>query len=64
MSKLLIGHTKVLSMSGSRAYVIGVVYSLLGSLCFSVFYILCGCGGYIDVGVVGTLMGISISVDS
>ena len=51
-------------MPGSRGYVIGVVHSLLGSLCFAVFYILGGCGGYIDVRVVGTLMGISISVDS
>ena len=72
MSKLLIGHSKVLNMPGSRDYVIGVVYSLLGSLCFAVFYILTQyCSKNIDVmvtlfyvGIVGTLMGISISVAS
>lgn len=72
MCKLLIGHSRVLNMPGSRDYIIGVVSSLLGSLCFAVFYILTQyCSKNLDVmvtlfyvGIVGTFMSISVSADS
>ena len=72
MCKLLIGHSNVLNMPGTRHYMIGVVYSLLGSLCFAAFYILTQhCSKNTDVmltlfyvGIVGTLMAISISIGS
>ena len=72
MCRFLVEHSKVLNIPGTRHYMIGAIYSLLGSLCFAVFYILTQhCSKNTDVmltlfyvGIVGTLMAISISIAS